>query len=90
MINTFGLFDSHNLSFASRENLINSAIGIRGMSVVWISEDTSKKLWLRVARHVVQEKNDIKQVKLISRRDRRVKLVTGFVAGSGYRIIRII
>jgi len=27
-----------------------------------LSEDTSKKLWLRVARHVVQEKNDIKQV----------------------------
>ncbi|XP_023332203.1 vacuolar protein sorting-associated protein 18 homolog [Eurytemora carolleeae] len=26
-----------------------------------LSEDTSKKLWLRVARHVVQEKNDIKQ-----------------------------
>jgi len=25
------------------------------------SDDTKKKLWLRVARHVVQEKNDIKQ-----------------------------
>lgn len=28
---------------------------------ITLSEDTSKKLWLRVARHVVQEKNDIKQ-----------------------------
>ena len=28
-----------------------------------LSEDLSKKLWLRVAKHVVQEKNDIKQVK---------------------------
>ena len=30
-----------------------------------LSEDTKKKLWLRVARHVVQEKNDIKQVTLL-------------------------